>query len=247
MQFPLKEYYVIRKKSASVLIKRISMRLFTLLFMIMTCNFSYGQHPQFCTNFPGFKNYVFGIVEDSSDYWSEYPKPPRVTDSVLMYMEREITGDDSAKLYLEKLSFAKYKSSIDQENTFSYFNRMGYDYSLLVLTAHWNPDIREYAVMHLNKKLAARPLVNSRKMKNGEWERFDKIAAGFLLYLLESNPLFINGSENATIHGIYISNIIWNLDILTHKNTVQKRSFNEWYKNDKQFKQAILKWKECLK
>lgn len=218
------------------------MKIFTLLFLISIINSCRSQQQQCSVNFPTFKNYIFHIVEDSTNSWSEYPKPPKVTDSVLVGMQKEIITDDSARYYLEQLSFKNYKWAVDYENAFKYINRMDYGYSLLVLTAHWNPDLRLFALVQLNKKLSLRPLVNSRKMRNGAWRRYDKIGIEFLVYLLESNPLFINGSENATIHGNYISNILWNLDLLTGENIVEKKSFRDWYKNDLQFETAVLKW-----
>lgn len=84
-------------------------------------------------------------------------------------------------------------------------------------------------------------------MKNGEWQKFDKIATEFLVYLLESNPIFISGSENSTIHSYYISNILWNLDLLTHENIAEKRAVRDWYKNDLQFETAVLQWKSHAK
>jgi hypothetical protein len=217
------------------------------LFFLIISNFCNGQAQQCCDTFPTFKSYVFSIIEDSTNYWSEYPKPPKITDSVLFGMEKELIVDDSASYYLKQLSFNNFQSAIDNENIFRYLKIKDFDYSLLALSAHWNPDLRRYALVHLNEKLSIRPLENSRKMKNGEWETFDKIATEFLIYLLESNPLFINGSENATIHGNYISNILWNLDLLTGENILEKKRFSDWYKNDLQFETAVLKWKEHLK
>lgn len=40
----------------------------------------------------------------------------------------------------------------------------------------------------------------------------------FLIYLLKNNSLFIPGSENSTIHSLYISNITGILGLLTNKN-----------------------------
>jgi len=229
------------------MIKKTIMTIRFLLIFNIFSNVCIGQQQHYSINFPSFKSYIFNIVEDSTNYWSEYPKPPKVTDSVLFGMEKEIIADDSVRYYLEKLSYKNYKWAIDYDNAFRYINKMDYSYSLLALAAHWNPDLRLYALVHLNEKLSIRPLVNSRKMKNGEWETFDKIATEFLIYLLESNPLFINGSENATIHGNYISNILWNLDLLTGENIMEKKRFSDWYKNDLQFETAVLKWKEHLK
>lgn len=84
-------------------------------------------------------------------------------------------------------------------------------------------------------------------MENGKWKKHDKIAIEFLIYTLESTPLFIPGSENATIHGIYISNILWNLDLLTQENIAEKKQFRDWYISDLQFEQAVLKWKAHIK
>ena len=223
------------------------MKILAILFLTFTCSLCYGQQQQYSISFPAFRNYIFNIAEDSTDYWKEYPKPPKITDDILLEMEKEIYADDSAKYYLERLSFKNYKWAVDYENALSYINRMDYGYTLIALTAHWNPDLRLTAVLQLNKKLSIRPLINSVKMKNGEWEKFDKITIRFLVYLLERNPLFISGSENATIHGYYISNILWNLDLLSGENIVEKKNFRDWYKNDLQFETAILKWKEHLK
>ncbi|MHC1776603.1 MAG: hypothetical protein AB9834_14460 [Lentimicrobium sp.] len=222
------------------------MKIFTLLFLISIISSCTGQQ-QYTGDFPAFKNYIFNIVEDSTNSWSEYPTPPKVTDSVLFGMQKEIMADDSSRYYLEQLSVKNYKGAVDYENAFKYIDRMDYGYSLLALTAHWNPDLRVYALVHLNKKLTIRTLVNSRKMKNGEWERYDKVAVEFLVYLLESNPLFVSGSENATIHGNYISNILRNLDLLTGENIMENKDFRDWYINDLQFETAVLKWKAHIK
>jgi hypothetical protein len=167
-----------------------------------------------------------------------------IIKSILIFTFFVFCGDIYAAEMKDGLISYKNK---DYENAFNYINKMDYGYSLLVLTAHWNPDIRVMALYHLNKKLAIRPLVNSRKMKNGEWKKYDKIATEFLLYLLENNPLFISGSENATIHHNYISNICWNLDLLTREHILEKKNFRDWYKNDLQFETAVLQWKAHLK
>ena len=241
------QIYVCTKKTLCPMIKNTIMIIRFLLVFIFFSNVCFGQQQQYCINFPSFKGYIFNIIEDSTNHWSQYPKPPKVTDSVLFGMQKEIITDDSAKYYLEQLSFKNYKWAVDYENAFRYINKMDYSYFLLVLSAHWNPDLRLFALTNLNRKLTIRPLINSPKMKNAEWKKFDKIAIEFLIYLLESNPLFISGSENATIHGNYISYILWNLDLLTGEYIVEKKRFSDWYKNDLQFETAVLKWKEHLK
>jgi len=109
--------------------KKIIKGISLLLAAIMVGNVCYGQQQQYCINFPSFKTYVLSIVEDTTNYWSQYPKPPKATDSVLMGMEKEIIADDSAKYYLEQLRFKNYKWSVDYENAFNYINKMDYGYS----------------------------------------------------------------------------------------------------------------------
>ena len=103
-----------------------------------------------CINFPNFKTDIINILEDSTNYWSEYPKPPRVTESVLVGMSNEIAMDDSAIFYLDQLSFKQYKWAGDYSNALRYFDRMDYYHTLLAQSAHWNPDIRVSALMNLN-------------------------------------------------------------------------------------------------
>lgn len=223
------------------------MKTTALLFFVSICNICFGQEQSARANFTTFKSYISSILVDTSDYWSEYPTPPAVTDSVLTGMEKEIKNDDSAAYYLEKLSFVEYKSHADEQEAFEYFYKKDFIYCIIALAAHWEPDVRLEALIYLNKKLSIRPLVNSANLKNGKWAKFDKTAIEFLVYLLESNPIFISGSENATIHGNYISNIMWDLDLLTGENIVDKKRVGEWYKNDLQHETAILKWKSYAK
>ncbi len=218
-----------------------------LILLIFLCNINRAQSQRNSVDFPAFKNYVISIVEDTTNHWSEYPKPPKVTDNVLYGMEIEIKNNDSAHYYLGKLSFSNYKTHQEETIAFGYLGKMDYTYSILALTANWNPDVRVQALIFLNQKLSMRQKVNSTKMKNGEWKAFDKVAIEFLTYLLEHNPLIISGSENSTIHSYYLSNIIWNLDLLTDENLADKKHISAWYKNDSQFNEAILKWKSHVK
>jgi hypothetical protein len=223
------------------------MKIGILILSLAISTLVYAQNPPADSSFFSFKKYICSIMEDTTSYWSEYPKPPMITDPVLLGMKQEIVKDDSAKHYLARLSFKKFKSAEDYIMAFYYLWSGDYFYSILAMTAHWNPDIRVIALQHLSKRQTIKPLVNSRKMKNGQWEIEDTTALEFSLYLLENNPLFIPGSENATIHEFYMSNIFWYLDLLTGEHIAGKKYFRDWYKNEKQFAEAILQWKSHLK
>ncbi len=217
-----------------------------LILSLVISMAGYAQNSPADSSFSSFKKYIYSIMEDTTTFWSEYPRPPLITDHVLLGMQQEIIKDDSAKYWLERLSFKKFKSAQDYERAFNYLLSMDHFYSMLAMTAHWNPDARVTALKRLNERQARKPLVNSRKMKNGQWKIEDAVALEFSLYLLAHNPLFISGSENATIHGFYISNILWYLDLLTGEQIAGKKYFREWYKNEKQFAEAIRQWKSHL-
>ena len=192
-----------------------------------------------------FNKYIKTILEDSTNQWKEYPKPPPLTDDVLTGLKEELKND-STRYYFEQLCPANLKSHQNYINALSFFEKHQNSYSILAVTAHWNPDARISALKSLNFLIKLRPLICATKERFKQLKQDDQVAIKFLLFLLESNPLFINGSENATIHGVYMSNILWNLDLLTIENIVDGKNLNDWYKNDLQFESSVLKWKNHL-
>lgn len=192
-----------------------------------------------------FNKYIKTILEDSTNQWKEYPKPPPLTDDVLTGLKEELKND-STRYYFEKLSPAKFKSHQNYKDALSFFENHQNSYSILAVTTHWNPDARISALKSLNFLIKLRPMICATKERYKQLKQDDQVDIKFLLYLLESNPLFISGSENATIHGIYISNILWDLDLLTTEKIVDGKILSDWYKNDLQFKSSVSKWKNHL-
>ena len=153
--------------------------------------------------------------------------------------------NDSAKYYFEKLGPTVLTEHREYMASLKYFEGHKFKYCILAMLAHWNPDARTYTAMSMNSRLTIRRESESAAFVETFPE--DKVTLRFLIYLLESNPLFINGSENATIHRNYISNITWNIDLYTGENFTGKKYINEWYKNDLNYESIVLKWKEHLK
>ena len=222
--------------------KIISIQIIFLLFLL-NCK---SQIKEKDSDSILFNKYIKTILEDSTNQWKEYPKPPPLTDDVLIGLKKELKND-STRYYFEQLSPANFKSHQNYENALSFFEKHQNSYSILALTAHWNPDARISALKSLNFLIKLRPLICATKEGFKQLKRDDQVEIKFLLYLLQSNPLFINGSENATIHSVYLSNILCNLDLLTNENIVAGKNFNNWYKNDLQFESAVLQWKKHLK
>ena len=137
-----------------------------LILIFGTVHMSFAQNAQYCIALPSFRNHINDILLDTSKQWIEYPKQPKVTDSVLVELEKEMINDDSAKMFLEHLSFKNYKQASDYENALKYFFKKDYWYTILALTVHWSPDCRISALLELKKKLQFRLLVNSVYNKN---------------------------------------------------------------------------------
>lgn len=221
--------------------KNIFIAIILLLFL-QTCKSQVNEKDSANVS---FNKYIKSILEDSTNQWKEYPKPPPLTDDVLTGLRGELKND-STRYYFEQLSVAKFKSHQSYKNALSFFEKNQNSYSIVAVTAHWNPDARISALMSLNYLFKLRPLICTNRERFKQLEHDDQVHIKFFLYLLGNNPLFINGSENATIHSVYITNILWNLDLLTSEKIVDGKNLNEWYKNDLQFESAVLKWKKHL-
>ncbi len=127
------------------------MKSISVCFLLIFIDFLNAQEKQYCVNFPSFKEHILKIFDGSSSVFVEYPKPPKISDTILYEMEKEAMSD-SLMIYLNDFSVIKYKNSSIQEKAVEYINKNGHEYSLLALTAHWNPDLRLKALIQINKK-----------------------------------------------------------------------------------------------
>ncbi len=192
-----------------------------------------------------FERYVMSVLEDSTNRWSEYPKPPRLTVEVLSGLKKEIEKD-SVRYYFDYLKYSDNKTLSDYMTSYNYFDKHHNVNCTFAMMAHWNPDVRVYTMININEKLKGRSILNSGIKINAKLSGDDLLLLSFLIYLLESNPLNISESENSTIHGNYISLIASNLDLLTGENSTNGKQLRDWYKNDLQFESAVLKWKSHI-
>lgn len=217
--------------------------LFILFYFLQFLNCKSETVDQNVVKTP-FEKYADSILKDPTNRWSEYPKPPDLTKEILIGLEIELEKD-SAKFYFEKLGPSVLTEHREYMASLNYFESRNFKYCILAMLTHWNPDARTYTAMAMNTRLK----IKREPTNIGMMEMFaeDKVSLRFLIYLLESNPLFISGSENSTIHGNYISNITWNIDLLTGENFTNQKYLRDWYKNDLNYKSIVLKWKEHLK
>ncbi|MFZ4400077.1 MAG: hypothetical protein ACOYO1_08595 [Bacteroidales bacterium] len=219
--------------------------IFLLLISLQLIQICQAQQLKNETDSLTFCNYIKSILEDTTNKWKEYPKPPALTADILEGIKSELK-QDSVKYYFELLSFSNMKTHWDYNKSLSYFEKHQNSFCIIAVTAHWKPDTRVAALKTLQSLIKIRLLCHFTKQKLEELKKVDQVCIQFLIYLLESNPLFISGSENATIHGIYITNILWSLDLLSHEHIIGEKSFREWYKNDLQYEADLLRWKRHL-
>lgn len=213
-----------------------------LLFALLTFQACQSQEVKPTQVSPEFRKFVNDVLIDTVGFTREFPKPPAVTDEVLVELQREFK-DDSTKYYFEQLSNKNLRIRRDYEKPLKYLGNYHHTITLLALSVHSDPDIRVSALKALNSAIKIRVMVCAQKETYDQFDKDDVVITHFLLHVLESNPLFIAGSENATIHQIYITSILHVLDLATKENIVNGEDLRVWYKNDLQYEQAVLQWK----
>jgi hypothetical protein len=217
-------------------------RILTFAFILFAFQACQSQEIKQNQVTPEFRKFVNDVLVDTVGFTREFPKPPAVTDEVLVELQREFK-DDSTKFYFEQLSNKNLKERREYEKPLKYLSNYHHTITLLALSVHSDPDIRVIALKALNSTIRMRVMVCAQQSTYDQFDKDDIVIGHFLVHVLESNPLIIPGSENSTIHGFYISNILWILDLVTKENIVGEKQLSEWYKNDLQFEQAVLKWK----
>ncbi len=162
---------------------------------------------------PGFARQVSLVLSDTTGrFFNDYPKPTPLTCELLAMLQDE-WKDDSVRFHFEHLH-QRYDDPRAGE-AFTYIRRH-IDFPLaMALTSHWNPDTRIEAVREVNNYRRIRPMVCATKDHYLRLEEQDRAAVRYFIRVMETTPLHIDGSENSTIHGVYMSEVIHVLDRFT--------------------------------
>lgn len=193
-----------------------------------------------------FRALVHSVLEDKSKDIKQYPTPPFVTNDVVLFMQEEFNRNDSAQYYFVRLSTDSMRIHYRYEEALQYFFRKDLFATMLSLSVHWNPDIRVYSQTELQKLIHRGLLINDQKLKTGKRRAEFQLAIRFLIAVLEQTPWSIPGSENATIHSMYIYNICKSLDYLTgERKMIQIQHY--YSKTEQQIQQSIIQWKQHIK
>jgi hypothetical protein len=217
-----------------------------ILGWLFTSRILYAQDASNCGEKISFSEYARCVIEDHSKDNKLLPKPPFLTDTVIAGMQHECALNDSARYYLDNFSFSKKKYTIKSEESLTYFFYHDCFYTLLALTVHWNPDTRVKATRELQQLIRVSMRRNDQKLKTGIREKEYNAAKAFLIYILENTPWTISGSENATIHDIYIQTILSCMYIL-YGERPPYNDMQVYIYTEEDIQNHISRWKEQLK
>ena len=199
-----------------------------------------------CAEVPAaFVQHVERVLSDSTGrFFNDYPKPTPLTCELLL-LSQEALKDDSVRHHFEHLQqrYGDPKAGA----AFSFIRRR-HDFALaMALTTHWNPDTRIEAVEAVNEYRHIRPMVCATKEHYAQLEEQDRAAVRYFINVLETTPLYIDGSENATIHSIYMQTVMRTLDRFTgqeHSTTGDMRRSLDM--TDVRLQKALTDWRQWL-
>jgi hypothetical protein len=162
---------------------------------------------------PEFIEQVKNVLSDTTGrFFNDYPDPTPLTCELLGMLQDELK-DDSVRYHFEHMH-QRYGDP-RAVAAFAYIERHT-DFALaMALTTHWNPDTRIEAVQAESNYRRIRPMVCATKEHYAQLEEQDRSAVRYFIRVLETTPLSIPGSENATIHGVFMGEVVRMLDLFT--------------------------------
>lgn len=193
-----------------------------------------------------FAEHAQATLRDTTDLFKgAYPLAPALTCPILIGLQAELQ-DDSAAYHYDRMGMAYWPQHVAYGAAIGYFERHHDAYALLAVSTHWNHDQKIHALRAYQRLVRLRPLICTTKEGQERLERQDTDALRFLLDALESTPLRISGSENATIHGVYMRELMITLDLLTGEHLVPD-DVELTTINDLRYESMVLRWKDHLK
>ena len=217
-----------------------------LIPLALACHADASDQDSSCTKVPDtFIQHVALVLSDTTGrFFNDYPDPTPLTCELLLMLQEELK-DDSVRYHFEHLH-QRYGDP-RAGAAFRYMKRHN-DFALsVVLATHWCPDTRIEAVRAMSNYRRIRPMVCATKEHYTRLEEQDRQAVRYLIQVLETTPLGINGSENSTIHDIYIREVMGTLDLFTgqhHDTRGDQRMRMDM--GERRLAQAMADWRKWL-
>lgn len=184
-----------------------------LMLPLLSCGQERASYQVGCSDVPGsFLIHVEGVLTDSTDlFQGAYPPATPLSCALLGILHEELRND-SARYCFEQLARRHWMEDPHARVTHAYIERHHSFPLAMAATAHWNEDHRIRGLNELQEYRRIRPMVCTTKEGSEQLLRQDSAAVRYLVSVLESTPLYIPGSENATIHGAYLRAVVKTID-----------------------------------
>ena len=190
---------------------------------------------------PAFSVHVQQVLSDTTGrFFHDYPAPAPLPCELLQGLEEAMT-DDSVRYHFEHL--AQRYDDPRASSAFAFIRRHNDFHIAMALTSHWNPDVRIEGVKAVYNYRRVRPMVCATQSWYAQLEKQDRQAMRYFVQVLESTPWVINGSENATIHGVFIGQVLHTLDLFAGTDYCPvdpSRIAVEF--TDQGIREALVKW-----
>lgn len=220
--------------------------LFLLMLLPSGCAVSAQQDP--CPQVPrAFAQYVTRTLTDSTGMFKgDFPPVTPLSCELLGFLQEELK-DDSARYCFERFARQYWNEDPHARTTHTYIRRH-LSFSLaMAATAHWFADTRIEGLKELLDYRRARPQVCATRDAYEHLQRQDSAAVRYLIRVLETTPLWIPGSENSTIHSIYITEVVLTLDRFTgQQHSTTGDMHRRFDMSDERVRQALADWRKWL-
>lgn len=196
---------------------------------------------------PAFIAYVTRTLTDSTGMFKDFYPPVTSLNCELHVMLQEELKDDSARYHFERFSRRYWREDPHAYRSHAYIRRHLSFPLAMAATAHWFVDTRIEGLRALQDHRRMRPMVCTTKEGSAQLEQQDRAAVRYLIRVMETTPLGISGSENSTIHSIYMREVIAALDLFTGRSHLSRGDGQVYLEmREKELQQAITDWRTWL-
>lgn len=186
------------------------------------------------------------VLADSANMFLEYPTPVPFTCDLINGLQ-EAMADDSVRYHFEHLSQRYWLTDPHYRSVERYIDRHLDFHLAIAATGHFFADVRIMGLKKLYDYRRRRPQACATKEHYVRLEQQDRQAVRYLIHVLENTPWHIDGSENATVHDVYINEIVQTLDLFTGQYHPGPRDTRRWQTiPEADLRAALLDWRKWL-
>jgi hypothetical protein len=220
-----------------------------LLPILFACANAEVPQEELCDQVPEtFAAYIARTLTDSTGMFKDFYPPVTPLSCVLLGLLQEELKNDSVRYHFERFAQRYWSEDPHAMGTHVYIKRHLNFPLAMAAAAHWYADTRIEGLRELQEYRRLRPLVCTTKEGSAKLDQQDRAAVHYLIRVLETTPLGINGSENSTIHDIYMREVMATLDLFTgqkHLSTADGQVY--LVMPERELQQAIAEWRTWLK